>query len=431
MYHLMKKTINFLEKNFMPIASKISNIRILQAVRDGIILTMPLLIVGSLFLILAFLPIPGYSEFMTVFFGDAWKIKLLYPVGATFDIMALIASIGIAYRLAEKYKVDPLSASVISVSSFMLVTPFAIKSKIGIITGIPLMLMGSQGLFVAIIMAIFSTEVYRRLLQRNIVIKTPPSTPPAAAKAFTALIPAFVVVIFSWFIKLFFEATHFEHIHNIVSILLTAPLTNLGDTYLGIMVVVLIIHLLWSTGLHGSAIVLGIMAPIFNTLMDQNRIALQNELPIPNIITSQFVDIWIHIGGAGGTISLALLLAFKAKNKQLKDIGRLSLVPGFFNVNEPIIFGIPIVMNPILILPFIISPLVTTTVTYFSMYYGLVSKPVGISIPWTTPPLLGGFLATAGDIRGALLQLINIVLAGIIYYPFFKILDKQKCSMNS
>ncbi len=429
MYRIMNKIMDFLEKKFMPIASRIAQIKLLQAIRDGIILTMPLLIVGSLFLILAFLPIPGYDEFMLHNFGKMWRIKLLYPVGVTFDIMALIACIGISYHLAEKHKVDPLSVVAISLSSFLLVTPFNMRNDlIWIFKGIPFEYTGGQGLFVAILISVFSTEIFRLLIQKNIVIKMPPGVPPAVAKTFTALIPALIVLTLSWIIKLFFETTTFLHVHNVVNILLTAPITKIGNTYLGIITIMLIIQLLWSTGLHGSAIIVGIISPMLNTLIDQNRIAFQGGMPIPNIVTTQFIEVWIHIGGSGGTLPLALILAFKAKSRQLKDIGRLSLGPGIFNINEPIIFGMPIVMNPILILPFILSPLVTTTLTYFSMHYGLVPKPSGIIIPWTTPPLLGGFLATGGNIRGALMQLVNIFAAGIIYYPFFKILDKQKCS---
>lgn len=169
----MSKFNQMLEEKVMPVAGRIAGQRHLQALRDGIILTMPLLIIGSIFLILGFLPIDGYPEFMTRTFGDAWLTKLLYPVSATFDIMALIAAFGIAYRLAEQYKVDPLSAGAISVGAFILATPYftmftpeGATEAVQVGGVLPMALLGSKGLFVAMILAMFSTEIYRYIIQK-------------------------------------------------------------------------------------------------------------------------------------------------------------------------------------------------------------------------------------------------------------------------
>jgi PTS system cellobiose-specific IIC component len=431
----MNKFISALEKYVMPVAGRIAEQKHLQAIRDGIILAMPLLIIGSLFLILGFLPIPGYNEFMAGIFGEKWLEKLLYPVGATFDIMALVVSFGVAYRLAEKYKVDALSAGAISLSSFLLATPYKVpfvpegsQETIMVSGGIPVQWVGSKGLFVAMILAIISTEIYRKIIQKNIVIKLPDGVPPAVSRSFVALIPGFAVLCVVWVARLILEMTSFESFHNIVTVLLNKPLSALGGSLFGAIVAVLLVQLLWSAGLHGAAIVGGVMGPIWLSLMDENRMIFQENpgAELPNVITQQFFDLWIYVGGSGATLALAMAMLFRSKSQQLKSLGRLSIAPGIFNINEPITFGMPIVMNPLLIIPFILVPIVLTIVSYVAMATGLVAKPSGVAVPWTTPIIISGYLATGGKISGSILQIVNFFIALVLYYPFFKMWDKQK-----
>ncbi|WP_134686595.1 PTS cellobiose transporter subunit IIC [Brevibacillus migulae] len=429
----MQAFISFLENRFMPIAGRVAEQKHLQAVRDGIILTMPLLIIGSLFLILGFIPVPGYDEFMAGVFGEAWRTKLLYPVNATFDVMAIIASFGVAYRLAEKYKVDALASGAISVSAFLLATPFQVNftpegatQAVQVGGAIPVTLMGSQGLFVAMLVAILSTEIYRFVIQKKIVIKLPDGVPPAVSRSFVALIPGFFVVLVVWLIRLIIENTSFESVHNIVSQLLAVPLGALGGSLFGAIIAVILVHLLWTAGIHGAAIVGGVMSPIWLSLMDQNRVAFQAGQELPNVITSQFFDLWIYAGGSGATLAMVVLMLFRARSEQMKSLGRLSIAPGLFNINEPITFGMPVVMNPLMMIPFIIAPVVLVIVSYIAMSTGLVAKPSGVAVPWTTPILIGGYLATGGKISGMVLQIVNFLIAMAIYYPFFSMWDKQK-----
>jgi len=422
----MDKFTSVLEEKLMPIAGKIGEQKHLQAIRDGILMTMPFLIVGSIFLVLGFLPIPGYADFMTRTFGDAWLTKLMYPVGVTFDLMAIVACLGISYRLCEKYKVDALSGSLISLVSFMLVTPFIINTPNGPVGGIPTVLMGSKGLFVAMLMAMFSTEIYRVIIQKDITIKMPASVPPAVAKSFTALIPAAVIILISWIIRLVFEATSFESIHYVIEKLLVGPLTAISGSYFGVAIIAIMMSLLWSAGIHGASIVNGVMAPVYATLLDQNRIAFQAGEAIPNILNEQFITMYLQMGGSGCTLALALLLFFKSRSKQLKEIGKLSIGPSLFNINEPILFGMPVVMNPIMIIPFILAPLAAISVAYWGMKLGLVARMVGIAVPWTSPIGIGTYIASGGAMSAVVLQLASFLTAGAIYYPFFKMWDATK-----
>ncbi|MDQ4711868.1 PTS cellobiose transporter subunit IIC [Bacillus subtilis] len=422
-----------MEEKIMPVAGKIAGQRHLSALRDGIILTMPLIIIGSVFLILTSLPIPGYADFMASVFGKEWADKLGYPVNASFDIMAMIAAFGIAYRLAESYGVDALSAGAISIAAFLLATPFEVPftphgstESIMVGGGIPITLLGSKGLFVAMLIALFSTEIYRYIIQKNIVFKMPDGVPPAVSKSFVALIPGFIIVFLVWLARLLIEMTPFQSLHNVVGDLLGTPLSILGGSLGGSLIAEFVQMLLWSCGIHGASIIGGIMAPIWYGAMDANRLAFQAGEALPSIFTTQFFQIWINVGGSGATLALVLTMLVRSRSKQMKQLGRLGIGPALFNINEPIIFGMPIVMNPLLIVPFIIAPLLTITATYIGMSTGLVARPAGIAVPWTMPPLISGYLATGGKVSGAVMQLVNLLITCAIYYPFFRIWDYQK-----
>lgn len=415
----------FLEEKFMPVAAKLGSQKHIQAIRDGLILSMPLTIAGSIFLILAFLPISGYYEFMAGIFGDAWMGKVLYPVRATFDIMAIFGCIGVSYRLAEKNKVDCLSSVALALMTFMILTPFKVSFMNNTVEAIPLMYTGSAGLFGAIISSIISVEIYSWFIRKNIVIKMPENVPPAVAKSFVALIPTLALMIGTLIVRLILENTSLQNIHELLKVILTTPLKTLVGSWWGLAIITAIIQLFWIAGLHGSTIILGMIGPVLGLLGDQNRLAYEVGAEIPNIIGGPFFDLFISIGGGGGTFALAFLLAFVSKSKQLKEIGKISVGAACFNINEPIIFGLPIVMNPYLIIPFFITPILTGLIGYFSIAIGILPKLPGISIPWTTPPLISGYLGSIGSFRYVILQVILILIGMIIYLPFFKAFDKK------
>ena len=415
----------FLEEKFMPVAAKVGSQKHVQAIRDGLILSMPLTIAGSIFLILAFLPISGYYEFMTGIFGDGWMGKVLYPVRATFDIMAIFGCIGVSYRLAEKNKVDCLSSVALALMTFMILTPFKVSFMNNTVEAIPLMYTGSAGLFGAIISSIISVEIYSWFIRKNIVIKMPENVPPAVAKSFVALIPTLALMTGTLIVRLILENTSLQNVHELLKVILTTPLKTLVGSWWGLAIIIAVIQLFWIAGLYGSTIILGMIGPVLGLLGDQNRLAYEAGAEIPNIIGGPFFDIFISLGGGGGTFALAFLLAFVSRSRQLKEIGKISVGAAFFNINEPIIFGLPIVMNPYLIIPFFITPLVTGLIGYFSVATGLLPKLPGISVPWTTPPLISGYLASIGSFRYVILQVILIVIGMIIYLPFFKAFDNK------
>jgi len=425
---------SILERYVLPTALKIAGQKHILSVRDGIILNMPFMLIGSFFLIFAYLPIPSYANLMGEVFGAAWRDKLLYPVKATYDIMAIISSFGIAYRLAEKYRgMDPLSTGAVSLVAFIMTIPqhtlFApVKGAAEqIVKGVlPMNFIGSQGLFVAIVVALLSTEIYRFVHNRNLVINMPEGVPPAVAKSFLALIPGFCVLAVILLLRLIVEATPFGDINTMIATVIGIPMHHVGGTLPGMIFSVILIGLLWTLGLHGDAIVLVFIQPVWLANMSENLVAFQNNQPIPHIITQQFYDLWIAPGGTGALLGLVIFMLVRSRSAQMKQLGKIAAPGCLFNISEPMVFGIPLVMNPYFFLPFILTPVVLVIVTYTAMATGLVTPPVGIALPFTTPIFISGYLATGGHISGTVIQVVNLLISMAIYYPFFRAWDKQK-----
>lgn len=412
----MNSFFAFLEKHLLPPMEKLSEQRHLRAIRDGIISTIPLIIVGSFFLIIAFPPVPAWTAAVAPYVA-----KILYPYRLTMGAMALYASFGIGYNLSKTYKLDPLAGGSLSAAAFLLTSlPIAVKEN-DLGWTLPLGNLGGAGMFTAIIMSIFAVEIMRIAKEKNLTIKMPEGVPESVASSFAALIPASVIIIVIWIIR---DLLNFDIQQAIIN--LFKPLVVAGNTLPGVLIPILLVTLLWACGIHGDSIVGTVARPIWLTLLDGNMAAHAAGKAIPNIAPEPFFQWFVWIGGSGATIGLVLLM-LTAKSRYLKDIAKASLLPGICNINEPVIFGAPIMLNPLLMIPFIVAPLVNGIITYFAMYSGIVAKPV-ILAPWTLPAPIGAFLATGGDLKAVVLVLINILIATIIYYPFFKAYDKKMVS---
>lgn len=401
-----------MERYFMPVAGKISEQRHLKAVRDGIISAMPLLIIGSVFLIISSPPIESWAEFM-----EPYAETLNIPVNATFGMLGLVAVFGISYSLAKSYDMDGLSAGVLGLAAFMVATPLTDEGNL------PLDLMGAEGLFIAIVLAIFTVEVYRFFESKHIVIKMPSTVPPSVWRAFTALLPGFFIILIVWGVDVILDASFGLSLHDVIGTVLKAPLELIGGSLWGALIAVFLISLLWALGLHGESIVASVLAPIWYSLTEANVAAKQAGEELPHIVGQPLMAIWFAVGGTGMAFALAILFVWRARSKHLKNLGKMSVWSSFFNISEPIMFGAPVVLNPLLFIPFLLVPLVVTIITYTSMSIGLVGKPFVI-VPWTTPPPFSGILTT-GDWRGGVLMLFNLVVSLLIYYPFFRLYDKK------
>ncbi|GBF10741.1 PTS sugar transporter subunit IIC [Tepidibacillus sp. HK-1] len=417
----MEKLLEVLESKMAPLAIKLDGNRYITAIKDGFFGVMSLLIIGSIFLLLANLPISGYPEFMASLLGENWATYFTAPYYVTMNVMTLYVIVAMARSLARTYQLDSVSAITSVLVAFLLLTPF-VKFEDGS-SGIPVVSLSSSGLFLGMITAILAVEIVRFVDKKGWKIKMPDSVPENVSRSFSALIPALFVIIVFNVIRIAFSFTSFGTVQTFIYHYLQIPLTNLGSTLPATLLITVFEALLWAFGIHGSNVVGGVMHPIWLALTADNAAAYAAGDTIPNIINYQFYSNFMKIGGFGSTFGLAILLLIAAKSSRYKALGKLAIGPGIFNINEPITFGLPIVLNPIMIIPFIITPLVMAVVAYFAMATGLVPFTNGANIPWTTPPIIAGFLLSGW--KGALLNIVQIIISMAIYYPFFKSVDRM------
>ncbi|EJQ31150.1 PTS sugar transporter subunit IIC [Bacillus cereus] len=412
----MNKFVTFLDKNLSGPMARLSEQRHLQAIRDGVISALPFIIVGSFFLIVAFPPLPKDS------FISVWALKnqtsILIPYRLTMFIMSLYIAFGIGYNLAKSYKLDALSGAQLAVCSLLLtLTPELIDKK-GFM--LPMTNLGGHGLFVTMIVSILSVEILRFCKKNKVTIKMPEQVPPSVSRSFEALIPAAFVIIMMSLITVVFKVD----LHYVVD-KLAAPLVKAGDSYFGVIIPVFLITFFWSFGIHGVSVVGTVARPLWDVYLGKNGEAVASGAShFPFIAPEPFYQWFIWIGGSGATLGLVLAMIVFGRSKYSKALSRTCIVPGIFNINEPVIFGLPIVLNPILIIPFVITPLVTATIAYAATAMGFVT-PTHIMPPWTLPAPIGAYLATGGDWRAIVLVFINIAISFLIYLPFFKMYDKN------
>ncbi len=410
-----------LQEKLLPIAVRLGNNKFLVAIRDGITYSVPLIIIGSLLMVIASFPIPGWEAWLGKIgiAGYLWK-----GVDSSFGLIGLVSSFGITHSLARQYKVDGVPAGIVSLSAFITVTPF-ITGEAG--SGMPTAFMASKGLFVAIILGLINGYIYQWFVNHNIQIKMPDGVPPAVSKSFSAIIPGLAIIIGWLAVFGFLDKLSLPNIHELAQVILGKPLGLLGNNIVGLTFVALLNSLFWFVGLHGGNVVNNVIKPVWLANLDANRAAFQAGEKLPHIFTSVFMDNFVFIGGSGATIGLVLAMFYLARKKkassQMKALSPVTFAPGLFNINEPTMFGLPVVLNILLLIPFILAPIVNLFLAWASMATGLV--PLTYTDPgWTMPPVISGFLAT-GSIKASILQLILIIIDVLLYLPFVLSVEKQ------
>lgn len=398
--------------------------RYMEAIKSGFYCAMPMLIIGSIFLLLCQLPINDYAKFMASIFGAGWSDFFFTPYYCSVAMMSLFVLLGTSESLANTYKIDTRSSQIMAVAGFLIMTPF-INSETGAL-GIPLDNLGASGLFLCLICAIAAVEVNKFVLIRGWAIKMPDSVPGNVAASFTSLIPAFIFLLLCVIIKTIFGMTEFGSAHNFIYSLVQLPFQHLTSSYFTIVIIVFMISVSWFFGIQ-PAIITSVFEPAWRAMSAENLAAIAAGGTASNVITFEFYANFVAIGGGGATIGLAIALLWR-KSKQYKELGKLALGPSIFNINEPLIFGTPIVLNPIIIIPFFLAPLICCTLAYITMSTGIVPVTNGVAIPWTTPPVISGYLLCG--IKGALLQLLMVVISVAIYTPFLRILDKKALELE-
>lgn len=400
----------------------------INALKNGVIATLPLTMLGSIFLLISSFPVTGWSEFMTGILGPDWQYPFTQVSGNTFDIIAMASAASIAYQYAKLKGVEPFACGLIGLVNFLVLIPSVVMSGDVEVTGvISKTWSGGSGMATAIIVGLITGWIYTSVLAKGWRIKMPASVPQGVSDTFSALIPGFLSIVAAFVVC---AVLHFGLATTLAEILvsiLQAPLQIGLGSLPGMLVLTVLISLFWVFGIH-SSVVNSIANPILraNGLANQALLDAGMALTAANgayMVTYQTRSNFISMSGACCTIGLVLAMVFLARSKQYKSLGRLAIVPSLFNVNEPVLFGFPIVLNFRMLVPVFLVPIAAALLTYGACYVGFVQPFAAIEVPWTTPPLISGFIL--GGWQGLVLQLAIVVISFVGYYPFFRKQDAE------
>ena len=421
----MEKVLERFAEKMMPVANAIGSQRHMQAVRNGLISILPLTIVGSFFVILLNIPINGYAELIA-----PYKEALDIPFRFTVGIMSLYSAFTIGSFLGKGYKLDDVTSGFLAMlATILMIVPVNIKEGItttgAAVSGryIPIAPLSSQGLFGAIVASLIAVEIYRFVKEKKIEIKMPDGVPPVVASSFAALFPTLIIIIIFWIPRHFWG---FD-LNGIISFVISPLKIFLtGNNLIGGVLTQFFICLFWIFGIHGHAVLGPIIRPFWDQAIIQNMELFQagtSAFQLPNIFTEQFFQWYAQMGGTGGTLALVVLF-MTSKSQYLKQLGKLSILPGIFNINEPMIFGAPIVMNPLLAVPFMLVPVVNTIIVYIFTALNIIPRMM-VKPPFTLPAPLGALVTTNWNWMACVLVFICFFVSLAIYYPFFKMFEKR------
>lgn len=426
----MGALMRFMDKYIIPVASKLGAQRHLVAVRDGFVAMIPITMIGALASLINNLPVKAYQKFMLNVFGENWNMLGADLWWGSIATMALFLVVSIAYSLAKSYDEDGLQAGLIALAIFFVMAPQVadVKTEAGELISawgfIPSNYVSNSALFSAIAIGLLSTELFVKLSKiKKMTIKMPYGVPPAVAKSFAKLIPGMLTIagfaIIGVLIKKF---TGGLHLNDILNTYLATPLKGMADSLGSTMLVTFFIHALWTVGLHGANIALPVTETLLIDLGAENAaLAQAGATEGYHVLAGAFFDAFVYLGGSG--MILGLVIALIIAGRKRKDMIALGLAPSCFNISEPVIFGLPIVLNPIYMIPFVLAPVVCSGIAYMAIKIGWVMPVIVPKMPWVTPPIIGGIMAT-GHWTGGVLAAVNLLISILIYIPFVMASEK-------
>ncbi len=418
---------NFINQILMPFAQKLSDNRYLKAIRDGFASALPLIIAGSFFTLINNLVV-GPSGLTMWLFNNPFTSVLNIGnsvVIATMNVLSLLLVFTTTYSLAKHYKMDAVILGATAVVCFFVLTPIGtdpdIKKEI-IVTSY----LGSKAMFMTFIVA-FATVEFTRFFSsiKMFIITMPDSVPPAIARSFNGLIPTILVVAVFAAVR-FVTNAYGVAFNDIIFAILQAPFSNIVTSPLGIVIIYFFYMLLWGLGIHSSSIFSAIVNPIYIANIASNEAILSGSAQgALQVMTKPFLNGMAFMGGAGNMLALVVAVFLVSKRKDYREICKLGFIPAIFNISEPIMFGLPVVMNPILIIPMILTTLVSLGLGALATTMGLMQY-TSVLVPWVTPPVLMTWMATRGDLLSAIVAIVIFVIAVLTYLPFVAALNHSK-----
>lgn len=437
-----KGFFGLLDKYLMGPMSVIAQFKVVRAITAAGMAAVPFTIVGSMFLVFSILPqaFSFWPIVANIFSASFDKFTDLYMIAyyATMGSLSLYFVLAMAYELTKIYaeeedlNLTPLNGALLALFAFIMTVPQIIfeGGAMSAVTSLKegtvvadgwamsngVTRFGTTGIFTAIIMAVVTVLLYRMCVKHNWVIKMPESVPEGVSRGFTALIPGFVVA-FTVIIVNGILVAFGTDIFQVIAIPF-AFVGNLTNTWIGLVIIYLLTQALWIVGIHGANIIFAFVSPIALANMASNAADGTHY-----IVAGEFSNMFVIAGGSGATLGLCIWCAFRARSTQLSAIGKASVVPAVFNINEPLIFGLPIIYNPALAIPFMTAPIVSMSIYYFAMKFNLINAVIA-QVPWPTPVGIGAFLGTA-DVKAIPVALLCAIAAFLVYWPFVRRYDQQ------
>ncbi|HEC2194047.1 TPA: PTS transporter subunit EIIC [Staphylococcus delphini] len=416
----MNKLIGLIEKG-KPFFEKLSRNIYLRAIRDGFISATPIILFSSIFLLIAYVP---------NIFGFKWSKEMealiMKPYGYTMGIVGLFVAGTTAKALTDSFnrklertnQINFISTMLASMSGFLFLASNALDEG-----GFANAFMGTKGLLTAFLSAFITVFIYNICIKNNITIKMPKEVPPNISQVFKDLIPFSLVILILYGLDILSRSVNKTNVAE--SILKTfEPLFTAADGYVGITIIFGAFAFFWFVGIHGPSIVEPAIAAITYANIETNFKLLHAGEHADKILTPGTQMFIVTMGGTGATLIVPFLFMWLSKSKRNKAIGRASVVPTFFGVNEPILFGAPIVLNPIFFIPFIMAPIINVWI--FKFFVDVIGmNSFSVVLPWTTPGPLGIVMGTGFEVWAFVLAITLIVVDVIVYYPFFKVYDNQ------
>ncbi len=410
----------------------------LKAVRNGLTLTLPLVMAGCVAVLIANFPLRNYQNFMVELLGPGWRTLSVNIADGTFNILSLIMLLTISFSLAEYHntkhhnrEMHPAVAALVSLASLIaLVQPYSLAaSETGHVppsAGIPFFWLGIHGLFLSIIVAFSSTLVFLRLKRvswLNISFYSEEAD-ASISYAFSAMLPGMITVVLFALVKTMLTWLGIDNIHLFIFELLSSPFTRMGNTFWTAIFYTFIRHFFWFFGIHGTNLLEPFATSVYVPAVLDNMDKVAQGLQPQYIFTKPFFDAFISMGGSGSTLCLLLAVFISNRRGSMSKIAQISLLPALFNINEMIMFGLPVVLNPVFLIPFLLVPIVQCVAGFLALTWGLVPFTIQ-QIDWTSPVLIGGYVAT-GSYAGAFLQVFNMALGAAIYLPFVRVAEAMK-----
>ena len=435
----MKERFTNVAQKTLDVFVKFASTKAITALKDGFVLSMPITLVGSIFLLIANLPITGYTDFMARIFGSDWNLGLNQINNSTFNVLAMVIAVGIGYSYARNEKMDGISCGILTLVSFLIVSPSTltvtsdtIKALGGdtatISNVLPNTWMGGNGIISAIIMGLIGSWVYTTCIKKNLRIKMPDAVPEGVSNAFSAMIPGFFIMCYSAIIYQVCQVFGGVSLTELIFKIIQTPMQGLTDNWAGAIIIVLLMSLLFWCGLHGPNIVSGIIYPVLtaNSLVNQNLMDQGIKATQANgghYLVPQLIDCFCKFGGVGLTLGFIVAALLVAKSAQVRELSKLSLVPRHLQRERAHDLRPADRLQPrSCSSPFICAPLVAVILTYGAMVIGFLPAFGAMQVPWTTPPIISGFLL--GGWQGVVIQVLIFAASIAIWFPFVKMQDK-------